>query len=187
LRAKDRSDEPPAPGRNGNSNFHGQKRANAMHESKTDPEAKLFREGSSQPAKLYDRAHAMVENRPSVVVQADATTATGKVEREAVLAMIDRHDRGSEPRITVAADKGYDSWDLVTDLRQKCVTPHVAQKLNGSVTGARTTRHAGYAVSPRRRKFIEEAFGWGKTIASMAKVRAPAEVRPPRPRNRPSD
>src|SRR5262245_225190 len=102
FRAKDGSDEPPAPGRNGESNFHGQKRANATHASKTDPESKLYRKGGSQPAKLYYMGHAMIENRHGLVVQADATQATGKAEREAALAMLDRHDPGSERRITVA-------------------------------------------------------------------------------------
>jgi transposase len=171
FRAKDGSDEPPAPGRNGESNFHGQKRANDTHESNTDPEAKLYRKGNSQPAKLYYMGHAMIENRHGLVVQADATRATGKAEREAALAMIDRHDPGSERRITVAADKAYDASDFVADLRQKCVTPHVAQKAKGSALDARTTRHHGYAVSLRRRKLVEEAFGWAKTIAGMAKVK----------------
>jgi transposase len=171
FRAKDGSDDPPAPGRNGESNFHGQKRANDTHESKTDPESKLYRKGHSQPAKLCYMGHAMIENRHGLVVQADATQATGKAEREAALAMIDRHDLGSERRITVAADKAYDTSDFVADLRQMCVTPHVAQKAKGSALDARTTRHAGYAVSVRRRKLVEEAFGWGKTIAGMAKVK----------------
>ena len=86
LRAKDGSGEPPAPGRNGESNFHGQKRANATHESKTDPESKLYRKGNSQPAKLYYMGHAMIENRHGLVVQADATQATRRAEREAALA-----------------------------------------------------------------------------------------------------
>src|SRR5262245_10760558 len=105
FRAKNGSDEPPGPGRNGESNFQGQKRANATHESTTDPEAKLFRKGKSQPAKLYYMGHAMIENRHGLVVQADATAATGRAEREAALAMIDRHDPGSERRITVGADR----------------------------------------------------------------------------------
>lgn len=110
--------------------------------------------------------HAMIENRHGLVVQADATQATGKAEREAALAMIDWHDPGSQRRITIGADKAY-----VADLRQRCVTPHVAQKAKGSALDARTTRHPGYAVSLRRRNVVEEAFGWGKTIAGMAKVK----------------
>ena len=87
FRAKDGSDEPPSPGRNGERDFHGEKRANDTHESRTDPEAKLFRKGSSQPAKLYFMGHALIENRNGLVVQADATQATGKAERQAALAM----------------------------------------------------------------------------------------------------
>jgi hypothetical protein len=92
FRAKDGSDEPPSPGRNGERDFHGEKRANDTHESKTDPDAKLFRKGKAQPAKLYFMGHALIENRHGLVVQADATAATGKAERQAALAMIDRHD-----------------------------------------------------------------------------------------------
>ena len=171
FRAKDGSDEPPSPGRNGERDFHGEKRANDTHESKTDPGAKLFRKGKSQPAKLYFMGHALIENRNGLVVQADATQATGKAERAAALAMIDRQDPGSERRLTLAADKGYDTSDFVSDLRQKCVTPHVAAKVTGSAIDGRTTRHEGYKVSQRKRKLVEEAFGWGKTIAGMAKVK----------------
>jgi transposase len=171
LRAKDGSDVPPGPGRNGERDFHGEKRANDTHESKTDPDAKLFRKGSSQPAKLYFMGHALIENRHGLVVQADATQATGKAEREAALAMIDRHDPGSERQLTLAADKGYDTSDFVAGLRQKCVTPHVAAKVKGSAIDGRTTRHESYRLSQRKRKLVEEAFGWGKTIAGMAKVK----------------
>jgi hypothetical protein len=115
--------------------------------------------------------HALIENRHGLVVQADATQATGKAERAAALAMIDRQDPGSERRLTLAADKGYDTSDFVSDLRQKCVTPHVAAKVTGSAIDGRTTRHEGYKVSQRKRKLVEEAFGWGKTIAGMAKVK----------------
>lgn len=171
FRAKDGSGEPPSPGRNGERDFHGEKRANATHQSTTDPDAKLFRKGKAQPAKLYFMGHALIENRHGLVVQADATSATGKAERQAALAMIDRHDPGSERRLTLAADKGYDTSDFVRDLRQKCVTPHVAAKVKGSAIDRRTTRHETYKVSQRRRKLVEEAFGWGKTIAGMAKVK----------------
>jgi transposase len=168
FRARDGSDEPPAPGRNGERDFHGE---NDTHESKTDPEAKLFRKGHSQPAKLYFMGHALIENRHGLVVQADATQATGKAERQAALSMIDRQDPGSGRRLTLAADKGDDTSDFVADLRQKCVTPHVAAKIQGSAIDGRTTRHEAYKVSQRKRKLVEEAFGWGKTIAGMAKVK----------------
>jgi IS5 family transposase len=85
--------------------------------------------------------------------------------------MIDRHDPGSERRLTLGADKGYDTSSFVTALRQKCVTPHVARKIKGSAIDGRTTRHAGYGTSQRKRKLVEEAFGWGKTIAGLAKVK----------------
>jgi transposase len=171
FRAKDGSDEPPSPGRNAERDFHGQKRANDTHESKTDPDAKLYRKGNSQPAKLYYMGHALIENRHGLVVEADATAANGTAERAAALDMIDRHDPGSERRLTLGADKGYDTSDFVADLRQKCVSPHVAQKVRHSAIDGRTTRHAGYQVSQRKRKLVEEAFGWGKTIAGMAKVK----------------
>lgn len=171
FRAKDGSDEPPSPGRNGERNFHGEKRTNATHESTTDPDAKLFRKGKAQPAKLYFMAHALIENRHGLVMQADATEANGTAEREAALAMIDRQDPGSQRRLTLGADKGYDTADFVADLRQKCVAPHVAQKTKGSAIDGRTTRHTGYTVSQRKRKLVEEAFGWGKAIAGMSKVK----------------
>jgi IS5 family transposase len=171
FRARDGSDEPPSPGRNGERDFHGEKRANETHASKTDPDAKLFRKGKNQAAKLYFMGHAMIENRHGLVVQADATQATGKAERQTALAMIDRHAPGTTNQLTVGADKGYDTSDFVADLRQMCVTPHVAQKIKGSAIDGRTTRHKGYAASQRKRKLVEEAFGWGKTIAGMAKVK----------------
>lgn len=171
FRAKDGSDEPPSPGRNGTRDFHGEKRANDTHESTTDPEAKLFRKGSSQPAKLYFMGHALIENRHGLVVQADATEANGTAERAAALDMIDRQDPGSERRITLGADKGYDTSDFVAGLREKCVTPHVAQKVKGSAIDGRTTRHPGYEKSQKKRKRVEEPFGWAKTIAGLAKVK----------------
>jgi transposase len=171
FRAKDGSDEPPAPGRNGERNFHGEKRANETHESTTDPDAKLFRKGNSQPAKLYFMGHALIENRHGLVVQADATAANGTAEREAALAMLNRHAPGTSNQLTLGADKAYDASAFVADLRQMCVTPHVAQKANSSAIDGRTTRHAGYAVSQRKRKLVEEAFGWGKTIAGLAKMK----------------
>jgi len=171
VRAKDGNDEPPSPGRNGERDFHGETRSNDTHASTTDPEAKLYRKGNGQPAKLYFMGHALIENRHGLVVQANATAATGRAERETALAMIDRHDPGSERRLTLGADKGYDTSGFVAALRQKCVTPHVARKIKGSAIDGRTTRHAGYGVSQRKRKLVEEAFGWGKTIAGVAKVK----------------
>ena len=171
FRAKDGSDEPPGPGRNGERNFHGQKRANDTHESITDPDAKLYRKSSNTAAKLCFIGHALAENRHGLIVQVDATKASSRAEREAALAMIERHSPGSERRLTLAADKGYDTRGFVAECRRMCVTPHVAAKVRHSAVDGRTTRHASYAASQRKRKLIEEAFGWAKTIAGLAKVK----------------
>jgi transposase len=178
FRAKDGGDEPPSPGRNGERNFHGEKRANDTHESKTDPDAKLYRKGNGQPAKLCFMGHALMENRSGLVVQARLSQADGAAEREAALHMITRASPGAG-RITLGADKGYDAASFVKDLRQMAVTPHIARndavtktgKRRRSAVDGRTTRHEGYAVSQRVRKRIEEAFGWAKTIAGLAKTK----------------
>ena len=171
FRAKDGSDEPPTPGRNGERDFKGEQRANDTHASTTDPDAKLYRKGRGQGAKLCFMGHALTENRHGLVVKADATEANGTAERTAASAMIDRHAPGTSNRLTLAADKAYDTREFVADLRQKCVTPHVAQKARSSAIDGRTTRHPGYAESQKKRKLVEEAFGWAKTIAGMAKVK----------------
>ena len=142
FRAKDGSDEPPSPGRNGELDFHGEKRANDTHESTTDPDAKLYRKSSNAAAKLCFIGHALAENRHGLIVQADATTASSRAEREAAIAMIERHSPGSERRLTLAADKGYDPKGFVAACRRMCVTPHVAAKVRHSAVDGRTTRHA---------------------------------------------
>ena len=171
FRAKDGSDEPPSPGRNGERQFHGEKRKNDTHASTTDPDAKLYRKSNHAAAKLSYIGHALAENRHGLIVEADATKATGRAEREAALDMIERHDPGSERQLTLGADKGYDTAGFVANLRAMCVTPHVAAKIAKSSIDARTTRHAAYAASQRKRKLVEEAFGWAKTIAGLAKVK----------------
>jgi transposase/IS5 family transposase len=161
----------PAPkaGSNAEVDFHGQKRSNATHASVTDPEARLYRKGKGKVAKLCYMGHALMENRNGLVVDACLTEADGHAEREAALAMIEPHaDRPG--RITLGADKGYDTEDFVNELRSMNVTPHVAAKAKGSALDGRTTRHAGYAVSQRIRKRIEEVFGWGKTVGPIAKT-----------------
>jgi transposase len=172
FRAKDGGDEPPSPGRNGERDFHKDTRSNDTHASTTDPEAKLYRKGRGKEAKLCFMGHALMENRHGLVVQADATEANGTAERKAALEMIDGHAPGTSNQLTLGADKAYDAREFVADLRQKCVTPHVAQKARSSAIDGRTTRHAGYAVSQQKRKLVEEAFGWAKTIAGCAKVKA---------------
>jgi transposase len=171
FRAKDGEDEPPAPGRNGERDFHNEQRSNDTHASTTDPEAKLYKKGKGKEAKLCFMGHALMENRHGLVVQAGATEANGTAERRAALQMIDGHAPGTSNQLTLGADKAYDAREFVAGLRQKCVTPHVAQKAKSSAIDARTTRHAGYAVSLRKRKLVEEAFGWAKTIAGCAKVK----------------
>jgi transposase len=156
-------------GRNAEVNFHGQKRSNETHASATDPDARLYRKGEGKEAKLCYMGHALMENRSGLVVEACLTHADGHAERNAALAMIE--PRADRPvRITLGADKGYDAGDFVNELRSMNVTPHVAAKAKGSAIDARTTRHAGYAVSQRIRKRIEEPFGWSKTVGLAAKT-----------------
>jgi transposase len=174
FKPKEGSDEPPPSngGRNAEANFHGQKRSNETHASTTDPQAKLYRKGAGKEAKLCFMGHALMENRNGLVVDACLTEANGHAERIAALHMIEpRADRPTA--ITLGADKAYDTQDFVNELRSMNATPHVAQNLSGraSAIDGRTTRHAGYAVSQRVRKRIEEAFGWVKTVAGQARTK----------------
>lgn len=157
--------------RNAEVDFHGQKRTNATHASTTDPDARLYKKGRGAAAKLAFLGHATTENRHGLVVETALTLATGTAERDAAKAMIESHLPGSQRRVTVGADKGYDTAGFVAELRAMCVTPHVAQSTKGrrSAIDARTTRHAGYAQSQKKRKLIEEAFGWAKTIGGLAR------------------
>src|SRR5262245_44828654 len=156
--------------RNGEVDFRGSKRSNETHQSVTDPQARLYRKGKGKPAQLCFMGHALMENRSGLIVETELTQADGHAERAATIAMIERHSPGSERRLTLGADKGYDSADFVAELRRMCVTPHVAAKAKGSAIDGRTTRHAGYAVSQRKRKQIEEPFGWGKTVGRLRKT-----------------
>lgn len=156
--------------RNAEVDFRGEKRSNATHVSTTDPEARLYKKSPGTGAVLCFMGHALMENRHGLIVQGDLTQADGHAERKAALDMVHRHSPGSTRRLTLGADKGYDSADFVADLRQACVTPHVAKKSRYSAIDGRTTRHEGYAVSIKHRKRIEEAFGWAKTIGGMAQT-----------------
>jgi hypothetical protein len=156
--------------RNAEVDFKGEKRSNATHASTTDPEARLYKKSPGTGAALCFMGHALMENRHGLIVQGDLTQADGHAERKAALDMVHRHSPGSTRRLTLGADKGYDSADFVADLRQACVTPHIAQKSRYSAIDGRTTRHEGYAVSIKHRKRIEEAFGWAKTIGGMAQT-----------------
>jgi transposase len=171
VRPKDGSGEPSDPGRNGERDFHGERRSNETHASTTDPDARLYRKGPGQPAKLAYLGHVLMENRHALVVDTRLTPATGTAEREAALEMVAA--RPGRHRITLAADKAYDVAAFVSDLRQYHVTPHVAQNTTNrrSAIDARTTRHPGYAVSGRVRKRIEEVFGWSKAVAGFRKTR----------------
>lgn len=156
--------------RNAEVDFQGEKRSNATHASTTDPEARLYKKSPGAGAMLCFMGHTLMENRSGLVVQADLTQADGHAERRAALNMIHCHSPGSSRRLTLGADKGYDSADFVADLRRACVTPHVARKARHSAIDGRTTRHDGYALSQRRRKKIEEPFGWAKTVGGMAQT-----------------
>ena len=172
FRPKDGSGEPPGAGRNGEQDFHGERRTNDTHVSTTDPEARLYRKGPGKEARLCFMGHALMENRNGLIVGAVTTCASGHAERLAALALIEPHTDRPQP-ITLGTDKAYDTRDFVMELRDKAVTPHVAQNQSGrrSAIDGRTTRHPGYAVSQRIRKRVEEAFGWAKTVAGLRKMR----------------
>jgi len=156
--------------RNAEVNFRGEKRSNATHASVTDPDARLYKKAPGAAAQLCFMGHTLMENRNGLIVQADLTHADGHGERKAALEMINRHAPGSTRRLTLGADKGYDSADFVAALRRMVVTPHIAQKTRHSAIDGRTTHHPGYALSQRQRKKIEEPFGWAKTMGGMAQT-----------------
>ena len=158
--------------------FRGQRRSNDTHESKTDPQARLIRKGRGKEAKLAYMGHALIENRNGLVVDFDVTPATGTAEREAAVRMIERQRRqrgaGKPRRITVAADKAYDSKAFVQACRAARATPHVAQFVTSrrrSNVDGRTTRHPGYAMSTRARRLIEKVFGWMKGFGGIRRTR----------------
>jgi transposase len=152
--------------------FHGEKRSNDTHESTTDPDALLARKGNGKEAKLSYNGNLLIENRNGLIVTTELLQANGTAERDAALMMLEQIP--GEHRVTVGADKAYDTQDFVAECRNLQVTPHVAQntkRRGGSALDERTTRHAGYAISQKKRKRIEESFGWLKTIALIRKVR----------------
>ena len=147
--------------------FHGEQRRNDTHQSTSDPEARLARKGKGKEAKLSYAGHVLMENRHGLAVNSCVTQASGRAEPEAALAMVE--EIPGWHRITLGADKGYDRKDLVKEMREHCVTPHFACKRT-SIIDQRTTRHAGYAISQRKRKRVEEIFGWVKTIGGQRKT-----------------
>ena len=171
FRPKDAPPPEGGGGRNPEVDFHGEKRLNQTHASTTDPEARLFKKGKGKEAKLCFMGHVLMENRHGLVVSPRLTAATGTAEREAAVGLVEavpgRH------RITVGADKAYDTQEFVQSLRALQAAPHVAQNCKGrkSAIDGRTTRHPGYAVSQRLRKRVEEIFGWMKTVGNLRKTR----------------
>ena len=152
--------------------FHGERRSNETHESRTDADAKLARKGPGKEAKLSYSGNLLVENRHGLIVNAELLEANGRAERDAALLMLEQVP--GTKRVTAGADKGYDTAEFVAECRHLGVTPHVARntgRRGGSALDARTVRHPGYAVSQRRRKRIEECFGWLKDIALLRKLR----------------
>jgi transposase len=160
-------------GRNPDVNFHGEKRTNATHCSTTDPQARLARKGNSQAAKLCYAGHVLMENRNGLIVDLELTEADGFAERTAGLDLLRRQRGRSRRRLTIAGDRGYDTRGFVAGCRELSVTPHLARNTTKrrSAIDRRTTRHAGYAVSQRVRKRVEEIFGWVKTVGGGRKLR----------------
>ena len=156
---------------NGWGDFRGQRRSNETHASTTDPESRLMRKGSGQPAKLSYMGHALVENRHGLLVELQLSSANGYAEREIACDMLSAANRSA--RSTVGADRGYDTRTFVDDCRAIGVTPHVAQHQTRrrSAIDERTTRHPGYAMSQKIRKRIEQVFGWAKTIGGLRRTR----------------
>jgi transposase len=170
---QDAGEEPPAGGggRNPDVDWRGERRGNATHRSTTDPQARLARKSNGREAKLCYAGHSLTENRHGLITQCELTQASGTAEREAGLRLLTAERSRRRGRLTVGADKGYDVRSFVDGVRQLKVTPHIARKSRFSAVDGRTTRHAGYAVSQRRRKLCEEPFGWMKTVGGLGKLR----------------
>jgi len=180
FRRKDGGDnDSQGPGRNAERDFHKERRSNETHQSTTDPQARLYRKGDGQPAKLCYMGHALMENRHGLAVGGGVSQASGTAERDKALELVEGHRGRRRRRITLGADKAYDVTQFVQELKARAVTPHIAIDGHLSKTGkprktaidGRTLRHAGYAVSQRCRKRIEEVFGWLKSSAGLARVK----------------
>jgi len=168
------SDQTPPDGpKNPSVDFRGQTRRHDTHASTTDPDARLYKKASGQPAKLAYLGHLLTENRHGLIVDTVVTAATGTAERDAAIVMLGELPLTAR-RLTVGADKLYDTRDFVAAVRQMRITPHVAASVDrrgGSAIDDRTMRHAGYALSQRKRKLVEQAFGWMKTVGLLRKLR----------------
>jgi len=168
FRPKGSTDDPPDDSGNPTVDFRGEKRTNDTHESTTDPEARLYRKSNGTESKLCFAGHVLMDNRHGLAVDGRLTEATSRSEREAALEMA--WDIAAPRHATLGADKAYDTRDFVHGLRELNITPHVAAKKRSAVDG-RTTRHPGYGTSQKKRKRVEEIFGWLKTIALLRKTR----------------
>lgn len=164
-------DEAKPPSGKGDVDFHGQQRSNETHRSTTDPDARLYRKSKGSEAKMSYLGHALMENRHGLLVDTMVTMADGTAERDAAFLMASQIS--GVKQVTLGGDKNYDTQELVRELREMKVTPHVAQNnINRrSAIDRRTTQHAGYAMSQKKRKRIEESFGWMKTIGMLKKVK----------------
>lgn len=173
CKAEDNRLKPPPPDQSSNPtiNYRKEKRKNDTHQSLTDPLARLYKKTSGAEAKLAYLGHVLTENRNGLVVDVRVTQATGRAEREAAAAMLCQ--KALSRAVTLGADRGYDAAEFVQQLRAMRVTPHIAQNNTNrrSAVDQRTTRHTGYAISQRKRKRVEEVFGWMKTVALQRKTR----------------
>ena len=174
FRKKEEPTQAPPPDDPGNPtvDFHGEKRSNETHQSTTDEDARLARKSATHEARMAYCGNVLVENRNGLIVDTELLQCNGTAERDAALLMVERID-GSR-RVTVGADKGYDTQGFVSELRQMKATPHVSQnhqRAGGSAIDGRTTRYRGYALSQMKRKRVEEVFGWLKTVAGLRKTR----------------
>jgi transposase len=169
FRAKDGGEPPSVKGRE--VNFHGKKRSNDTHQSTTDPDARLYKKSKGSEAKMSYLGHARMENRYGLLVDTMVTFVDGTAERDAALLMASQIS--GVKQVTLGGDKNYDTQELVRDLREMKVTPHVVKNNTNrrSAIDGRTTHHAGYAISQKKRKRIEESFGWMKTIGILKKVK----------------
>jgi transposase len=169
FRPREEPPPPPTGGRNPEVDFHGEQRTNATHVSGTDPEARLFRKSLGKEAKLCFMGNVLMENRHGLAADGHLNQATGTAERDAAREMVRQvpHTAG----LTLGGDKNYDTRNFVDFLQQGGVAPHVARKNRGSALAEETTRHIGYALSQRKRKLVEQIFGWMKTVGYLRKTR----------------
>jgi len=169
FRRKDGKGKPPEAG--GDVDFHGEKRKNETHESTTDPDARLFKKSKGSEAKLSYLGHVLMENRNGLLVQTFLTEANGRAERDAALLMAEVIPGGR--RVTLGGDKNYDTQEFVRELRGMNITRHVAQNdsYRSSAIDQRTVRHSSYQVSQRKRKRVEQSFGWMKMVGMLRKVK----------------